>query len=88
MSFIVPHLNAPKEKKRKAATKKTDKSEEQVMSEKHHNMIACLDPKGKITELKEITQWIRESRKKQGCHFFNSGLQVAHQRTLELSKRY
>ncbi|KAJ0770109.1 hypothetical protein HanPI659440_Chr07g0253331 [Helianthus annuus] len=53
---------APKEKKRKPATKKTDKPEEQVMSEKHHNMVAYLDPDGKFTELKEITQWIRESR--------------------------
>ncbi|KAM0031217.1 hypothetical protein Hdeb2414_s0017g00506271 [Helianthus debilis subsp. tardiflorus] len=53
---------APKEKKRKGATKITDKPEEQVISEKHHNMIAYLDPEGKITELKEITQWIRESR--------------------------
>ncbi|KAM0042846.1 hypothetical protein Hdeb2414_s0010g00334571 [Helianthus debilis subsp. tardiflorus] len=32
------------------------------MSEKHHNMVAYLDPEGKITELKEITQWMRESR--------------------------
>ncbi|KAJ0801962.1 hypothetical protein HanPI659440_Chr03g0123871 [Helianthus annuus] len=52
---------APKEKKRKPATKITDKPEEQVMSENRHNMIAYLDPEGKITELKEITQWIRES---------------------------
>ncbi|MFS7926556.1 hypothetical protein Hanom_Chr04g00298401 [Helianthus anomalus] len=52
----------PKEKKRKPATKITDKPEEQVMSEKCHNMIAYLDPEGKITELKEITQWITESR--------------------------
>ncbi|KAF5788426.1 hypothetical protein HanXRQr2_Chr10g0463861 [Helianthus annuus] len=53
---------APKEKKRKAATKKTEKPEEQVMSEKRHNMIAYLDPEEKFTELEEITQWIRESR--------------------------
>ncbi|MFS8026097.1 hypothetical protein Hanom_Chr16g01482971 [Helianthus anomalus] len=53
---------APKEKKRKAATKNTDKPEEQVMSEKRDNMIAYLDPEGKFTELKEITQWIRELR--------------------------
>ncbi|KAJ0601591.1 hypothetical protein HanIR_Chr03g0130521 [Helianthus annuus] len=52
---------APKEKKRKPATKITDKPEEQVMSKKRHNMIAYLDPEGKITELKEITQWIWES---------------------------
>ncbi|KAJ0454677.1 hypothetical protein HanRHA438_Chr15g0695961 [Helianthus annuus] len=53
---------APKEKKRKPATKKTDKPEEQVMSEKRHNMIAYLDPDGNFSELKKITQWIRESR--------------------------
>ncbi|KAJ0610258.1 hypothetical protein HanHA300_Chr01g0001841 [Helianthus annuus] len=53
---------APKEKKRKAATKITDKPEELVMSEKRHNMTAYLDPEGKITALKEITRWIRESR--------------------------
>ncbi|MFS8009232.1 hypothetical protein Hanom_Chr14g01282261 [Helianthus anomalus] len=53
---------APKEKKRKPAIKITDKPEEQVMSEKRHNMIAYLDTEGKITELQEITQWIRESR--------------------------
>ncbi|MFS7939721.1 hypothetical protein Hanom_Chr05g00455241 [Helianthus anomalus] len=52
---------APKGQKRKPATKKTDKPEEQVMSEKRHNMVAYLDPEGKITELK-ITKWIRESR--------------------------
>ncbi|MFS7919897.1 hypothetical protein Hanom_Chr03g00218011 [Helianthus anomalus] len=53
---------APEEKKSKPATKTTDKPEEQVISEKCHNMVAYLDPEGKITELKEITQWIRESR--------------------------
>ncbi|KAF5796224.1 hypothetical protein HanXRQr2_Chr08g0348961 [Helianthus annuus] len=53
---------APKERKRKAPTKKEYKSEEEVMSEKRHNQIAFLDPAEKITELKEITQWIRESR--------------------------
>ncbi|MFS7979266.1 hypothetical protein Hanom_Chr10g00925361 [Helianthus anomalus] len=53
---------APKEKKRKPATKKTDKPEEQVMSEPRHNMVAYLDPEGKITELKEITLWLREYR--------------------------
>ncbi|KAJ0879561.1 hypothetical protein HanRHA438_Chr10g0452941 [Helianthus annuus] len=53
---------APKEKKPKAATKITDKPEELVMSEKRHNMIAYLDPEGNFTELKEIMQWIRESR--------------------------
>ncbi|KAJ0923622.1 hypothetical protein HanPSC8_Chr05g0218241 [Helianthus annuus] len=53
---------APKERKRKPATKKENKSEEEVMSEKRHNQIAYLDLEGKITELKEITRWIRESR--------------------------
>ncbi|KAJ0635765.1 hypothetical protein HanOQP8_Chr17g0654451 [Helianthus annuus] len=53
---------APKDKKRKAATKITDKPEELVMSEKRHNMTAYLDPEGKITKLKEMTRWIRESR--------------------------
>ncbi|KAM0046860.1 hypothetical protein Hdeb2414_s0009g00321541 [Helianthus debilis subsp. tardiflorus] len=61
---------APKEKKRKAATKKkTDKPEEQIMSEKRHNMVAYLDPDGKFTELKEITQWIRESRMNKAVTF-------------------
>ncbi|KAJ0765535.1 hypothetical protein HanPI659440_Chr08g0304581 [Helianthus annuus] len=32
------------------------------MSEKRHNQIAFRDPEEKITELKEITHWIRESR--------------------------
>ncbi|MFS7914553.1 hypothetical protein Hanom_Chr02g00154791 [Helianthus anomalus] len=53
---------APKEKKRKVATKITDKPEELVMSEKRHNMIAYLDSEWNINELKEITQWIRESQ--------------------------
>ncbi|KAF5767102.1 hypothetical protein HanXRQr2_Chr14g0620421 [Helianthus annuus] len=53
---------APKAQKRKPATKKTDKPEEQIMSEPCHNMVAYLDPEGKITELKEITLWLRESR--------------------------
>ncbi|MFS7996218.1 hypothetical protein Hanom_Chr12g01127351 [Helianthus anomalus] len=53
---------APKEKKSKVATKITDKPEELLMSEKRHNMTAYLDSEGKITELKEITRWIRESR--------------------------
>ncbi|MFS7952320.1 hypothetical protein Hanom_Chr07g00605601 [Helianthus anomalus] len=52
----------PKERKRKPATKKENKLEELVMSEKRHNMVSYLDPEGKITELKEITWWIRESR--------------------------
>ncbi|KAJ0766678.1 hypothetical protein HanPSC8_Chr03g0087111 [Helianthus annuus] len=53
---------APKAQKRKPATKKTDKREEQVMSEPRHNMVAYLDPERKITELMEITKWLRESR--------------------------
>ncbi|MFS7926259.1 hypothetical protein Hanom_Chr04g00295011 [Helianthus anomalus] len=53
---------APKEKKCKLATKKTHKPEEQVMSEPRHNIVAYLDPEGKITKLKEITKWMRESR--------------------------
>ncbi|KAM0052380.1 hypothetical protein Hdeb2414_s0007g00247571 [Helianthus debilis subsp. tardiflorus] len=52
----------PKEKKCKPATKKTDKLEEQIMSKPRHNMVAYLDPEGKITELEEITLWLRESR--------------------------
>ncbi|MFS7986202.1 hypothetical protein Hanom_Chr11g01007591 [Helianthus anomalus] len=32
------------------------------MSESRHYMVAYLDPEGKITEPKEITKWIRESR--------------------------
>ncbi|KAF5788759.1 hypothetical protein HanXRQr2_Chr09g0362811 [Helianthus annuus] len=58
-----------KEKKRKPATKNTDKPEEQVMSEKRHKMIAYLDPEGKITELKEISKWIRESRINKAANF-------------------
>ncbi|KAF5821817.1 hypothetical protein HanRHA438_Chr01g0019831 [Helianthus annuus] len=53
---------APKERKRKAPTKKENKPEEEVMCEKRHNQISFLDPEEKITELKDITQWIRESR--------------------------
>ncbi|KAJ0593458.1 hypothetical protein HanHA300_Chr03g0097171 [Helianthus annuus] len=53
---------APKEQKRKPATKKTDKTEEQIMSEPRHNMVTYLDPEGKITEFNEITRWLRESR--------------------------
>ncbi|KAJ0801704.1 hypothetical protein HanPI659440_Chr03g0120191 [Helianthus annuus] len=51
---------APKEQKRKPATKKTDKTEEQIMSEPRHNMVAYLDPEGKITEFNEITRWLRK----------------------------
>ncbi|KAJ0714578.1 hypothetical protein HanPI659440_Chr13g0491041 [Helianthus annuus] len=53
---------APKEHKRKPATKKIDKTKEQTMSEPRHNMISYLDPEGKIAEFKEITQWLRGSR--------------------------
>ncbi|MFS7945795.1 hypothetical protein Hanom_Chr06g00528371 [Helianthus anomalus] len=60
--IVFEYKMAPKEKKRKPATKISDKLEEQVMSKKRHNMIAYLDPEGKIRELKEFTQWIRESR--------------------------
>ncbi|MFS7928119.1 hypothetical protein Hanom_Chr04g00317101 [Helianthus anomalus] len=41
------------------------------MSEKRHNQIAFLDPEGKIAELKEITQWIKESQ-----HLFDACLQL------------
>ncbi|MFS7894129.1 hypothetical protein Hanom_Chr00s001348g01680751 [Helianthus anomalus] len=51
-----------KVQKRKPATKKTDKTEEQIMSEPRHNMIAYLDTEGKLDEYKEITQWLRESQ--------------------------
>ncbi|KAJ0669349.1 hypothetical protein HanPI659440_Chr17g0700141 [Helianthus annuus] len=53
---------APKERKRKAPTKKENKSDEEMISEKRHNQIAFLDPEEKISEFKEITRWIRESR--------------------------
>ncbi|KAM0030900.1 hypothetical protein Hdeb2414_s0017g00502441 [Helianthus debilis subsp. tardiflorus] len=53
---------APKEGKRKLATKKENKTEEEIMSEKRHNQIAYLDPEEKLAELKDITRWIRESR--------------------------
>ncbi|KAJ0695304.1 hypothetical protein HanLR1_Chr10g0344071 [Helianthus annuus] len=53
---------APKAQKRKPATKKTNKTEEQIMSEPRHNMVAFLDPEGKQEDYKEITQWLRESR--------------------------
>ncbi|KAM0063369.1 hypothetical protein Hdeb2414_s0003g00090111 [Helianthus debilis subsp. tardiflorus] len=52
----------PKEQKKKPATKKTDKTKEQIMSEPPYNMVAYLDPKGKVTKFKEITRWLRESR--------------------------
>ncbi|KAM0038107.1 hypothetical protein Hdeb2414_s0013g00411051 [Helianthus debilis subsp. tardiflorus] len=49
-------------KLRKPATKKTNKTEEEIMSELRHNMVAHLDPEGKFDDFKEITQWLRESR--------------------------
>ncbi|KAJ0766719.1 hypothetical protein HanPSC8_Chr03g0087881 [Helianthus annuus] len=53
---------APKEQKRKPATKKTDKTEEQIISEPLHNMVTYLDPEGKMTEFNEITRWLRKSK--------------------------
>ncbi|KAM0007272.1 hypothetical protein Hdeb2414_s0146g00813561 [Helianthus debilis subsp. tardiflorus] len=53
---------APKERKSKLSTKKTNKMEEEIMSEPRHNMVAYLDPEGKLDAYKEITQWLRESR--------------------------
>ncbi|MFS7986493.1 hypothetical protein Hanom_Chr11g01010961 [Helianthus anomalus] len=38
----------PKAQKRKPATKKMNKTEEQIMSEPRHNMVAYLDPEGKV----------------------------------------
>ncbi|KAM0055275.1 hypothetical protein Hdeb2414_s0006g00204221 [Helianthus debilis subsp. tardiflorus] len=51
-----------KHKKGKPATMKTNKTEEEIMSEPRHNMMAFLDPEGKLDDYKEITQWLRESR--------------------------
>ncbi|MFS7986484.1 hypothetical protein Hanom_Chr11g01010861 [Helianthus anomalus] len=53
---------APKAQTRKPTTKKMDKTEEQIMSEPHHSMVAYLDPEGKVPEFNEITRWLRESR--------------------------
>ncbi|MFS8023041.1 hypothetical protein Hanom_Chr16g01446761 [Helianthus anomalus] len=53
---------APKAQKRKTSTKKTNKMEEENMSEPQHNMVAFLDPEGKLDDYKEITQWLQESR--------------------------
>ncbi|KAJ0553553.1 hypothetical protein HanRHA438_Chr08g0350761 [Helianthus annuus] len=52
----------PKAQKRKPATKKTNKTEEEIMSEPRHNIVAFLDPEGKLNGYKDITQWLRESR--------------------------
>ncbi|KAJ0700382.1 hypothetical protein HanOQP8_Chr10g0367191 [Helianthus annuus] len=59
--FVVYRM-APKAPKRKPATKKTNKMEEEIMSEPRHNMVAFLDPEGKLDDYKKITQWLRESR--------------------------
>ncbi|KAJ0714740.1 hypothetical protein HanPI659440_Chr13g0492841 [Helianthus annuus] len=59
--FLVYRM-APKTQKRKPATKRTDKSEVEIMSEPRHNMIAYLDPEDKLIEYKGITKWLRESR--------------------------
>ncbi|KAJ0514197.1 hypothetical protein HanHA300_Chr10g0366851 [Helianthus annuus] len=53
---------APKTQKRKPATKRTDKSEVEIMSEPRHNQVAYLDPEDKLNEYKGITKWLRESR--------------------------
>ncbi|MFS7984272.1 hypothetical protein Hanom_Chr11g00984541 [Helianthus anomalus] len=53
---------AHKEQKRRPATKKTDKKEEQIMSEPDHNMVTYLDLEGKVTKFNEITIWLRGSR--------------------------
>ncbi|MFS7999958.1 hypothetical protein Hanom_Chr12g01172751 [Helianthus anomalus] len=53
---------ALKERKHKPATKKTNKTEEEIMSEPRHNMVAYIDPEGKLDAYNEITQWLRESR--------------------------
>ncbi|KAF5755519.1 hypothetical protein HanRHA438_Chr17g0813921 [Helianthus annuus] len=53
---------APKTQKKKPATKRTDKSEVEIMSEPRHNQVAYLDPEDKLDEYKGITKWIRESR--------------------------
>ncbi|MFS8018654.1 hypothetical protein Hanom_Chr15g01394561 [Helianthus anomalus] len=55
-------IMAPKAWKRKPAMKKADKSEVEIMSEPHHNMIAYLNPEDKIIEYKVIMKWLLESR--------------------------
>ncbi|MFS7936534.1 hypothetical protein Hanom_Chr05g00416701 [Helianthus anomalus] len=42
--LVFVYKMAPKEQKRKPATKKAYKSEEQKMSKPRHNMVAYLDP--------------------------------------------
>ncbi|MFS7952097.1 hypothetical protein Hanom_Chr07g00602941 [Helianthus anomalus] len=53
---------APKDKKRKPAMKKTDKTDVEIMSKPQHNMFAYLNPDGKLPEFNEITKFLRESR--------------------------
>ncbi|KAF5789143.1 hypothetical protein HanRHA438_Chr09g0378661 [Helianthus annuus] len=47
-------------KSRKPATKKTNKTKEEIMSEPRHNMIAHLDPEGNFVDFE--AQWLWESR--------------------------
>ncbi|KAF5768953.1 hypothetical protein HanXRQr2_Chr14g0642551 [Helianthus annuus] len=60
--IVFVYRMAPKAQKRKPTTKRTDKSEVEIMSEPRHNMIAYLDPEDKLIEYKGITKWLRESR--------------------------
>ncbi|KAM0043844.1 hypothetical protein Hdeb2414_s0010g00346151 [Helianthus debilis subsp. tardiflorus] len=53
---------APKEQKRKPATKKTDKTKVEIMSIPQHNMGAYLDFEDKLAKFNEITKFLRESR--------------------------
>ncbi|MFS8003265.1 hypothetical protein Hanom_Chr13g01211981 [Helianthus anomalus] len=59
---IFVYWMTPKEHKRKPATKKTDKTEVQIMSKLRHNMVAYFDPQDKLAEFNEITMVLRESR--------------------------
>ncbi|MFS7913663.1 hypothetical protein Hanom_Chr02g00144301 [Helianthus anomalus] len=61
---------------RKPATKKTNKTEEEIMSEPRHNMVAHLDPEGKFDDSKEITRWLRESRINKAITFSTAILEV------------
>ncbi|KAJ0860478.1 hypothetical protein HanRHA438_Chr13g0624121 [Helianthus annuus] len=60
--FVIFLIVAPKEQKRKPATKKTDKMEDQIMSEPRHNMVSYLDSEDKLAEFNEITKFLCESR--------------------------
>ncbi|KAJ0605346.1 hypothetical protein HanHA300_Chr02g0061991 [Helianthus annuus] len=62
IAVICRMQNGSESTKRKPATKKTNKTKEEIMSEPRHNMVAFLDPEGKLGGYKEITQWLRESR--------------------------